>query len=514
MTRHHTFDQSMQDPKQARTLHKIAGWCIPLIALLVSIAAISNQSLWIDEAQSASKAIQPSLSAWWATMVFEKGSDLQTPFYMLYLWSWEKVFGATEIALRAANIPWFVAAASALLWSFRRERRLRMSLFALILTSAFLWYYVNEARPYLVLYSFACITASCLFSLMADEASAQSSTWFYFFCVGLIGLCATSMIAVPWALGAILAAAYWLGFRQVRGLLSRFRYSASATAIALAALGFYYVWTLTSGARASAISNTNIANVVFIFYELAGLGGLGPGRLALRETGVGAIRHFIPMLTAGLLAVLALLSAATYVAAKKISQRRLIFFSIAILLPFSLVILAGIVARMRLLGRHFIPLLPFLLTFFAVGLESLLVDRRFVFKTIGAIAIVVFMVSALEIRFATRHARDDYRLAVSEGRRAILSGKTVWWTAEPSAAKYYHAPLNSKNFIVTSGMSEEQLAMAPAPDLVCFSKPDIYDQNAVVTHYLQKHAFKVVETFPAFQIFEQAEGDFKPASSL
>src|ERR1700732_5347342 len=61
-----------------------------LCALLVGGLAITNQSLWIDEASSAAKAGQNSLAGWWTKLVAEKGSDLQMPFYMFYLWAWCK----------------------------------------------------------------------------------------------------------------------------------------------------------------------------------------------------------------------------------------------------------------------------------------------------------------------------------------------------------------------------------------------------------------------------------------
>ena len=74
-------------------------------ALVIGALALTNQSLWIDEGNSAAKALQPSLARWWTTLVAEKGSDLQMPFYMFYLWAWCKAFGTSEIALRSANVP-------------------------------------------------------------------------------------------------------------------------------------------------------------------------------------------------------------------------------------------------------------------------------------------------------------------------------------------------------------------------------------------------------------------------
>src|SRR5581483_417383 len=83
-------------------------WPWVLAGLTVCLAAISHQSLWIDEALTGGKASQRTLADWWRMMVEVKGSDLQMPLYMVYLWGFAKVFGASEWALRAANIPWFV----------------------------------------------------------------------------------------------------------------------------------------------------------------------------------------------------------------------------------------------------------------------------------------------------------------------------------------------------------------------------------------------------------------------
>ena len=42
------------------------------------------------------------------------------PAYHLYTWGWVKVFGVSEFALRASNIPFAVLFVSALAWSSRR----------------------------------------------------------------------------------------------------------------------------------------------------------------------------------------------------------------------------------------------------------------------------------------------------------------------------------------------------------------------------------------------------------
>ena len=79
------------------------------IALLVGFLAIRSDSFWIDEANSAVKATQPDFGSFAAKMKADRGSDLQMPGYMLALWSWEKVFGCSEMALRSLNILFFAA---------------------------------------------------------------------------------------------------------------------------------------------------------------------------------------------------------------------------------------------------------------------------------------------------------------------------------------------------------------------------------------------------------------------
>src|SRR5580704_14461389 len=117
-----------------------------LMALAVCFVAISQQSLWIDEAFMASKVAQPTLAGWWHMMPEGKGSDLQMPLYMIYMWGFAKIFGLGEWTLRAANIPWFVAGVAAFVPVFPRPQRTLVA--AVTLLCPFAWFYLNEARPY------------------------------------------------------------------------------------------------------------------------------------------------------------------------------------------------------------------------------------------------------------------------------------------------------------------------------------------------------------------------------
>jgi len=97
---------------------------LPLIGIasLLLGLSISNQSLWIDEGLTAWLASQHGLSGLFHAMRVASEATTQPlePAYHLYTWGWVKVFGVSEFALRASNIPFAVLFVSALAWSSRR----------------------------------------------------------------------------------------------------------------------------------------------------------------------------------------------------------------------------------------------------------------------------------------------------------------------------------------------------------------------------------------------------------
>ncbi len=389
----------------------------------------------------------------------------------------------------------------ALAWGLAPRRRQQTAVVLLALTNAFLWYYLSEARPYLVLFGFASLTAACLFRLVrASEECLESTVWFRLFCIGIIGLCATSLIAVPWALGALGAVLYWSGLGATMRCALRSKTSSFLLVAALGALGLYYLWTLQIGARASDVGRTGWANVGFIFYELLGLSGLGPGRLTLRTNGLGELVPFLPLLAVGVIALLALLIPAFVELREQMKRRHVLFFVVAVAIPFLLVLVAGIFAHMRLLGRHLTPLLPFLLALMACGLARLLEKPELWRKTIALATLGVFLFSAVEIRLAPRFQRDDYRSASAVAREAIHAGQHVWWLADVSTGRYYHVPFDSPQLTVAPDLSRSNAQ----PDLVVFSKPDIYDSSGLVRRYLTKSGFTVQQVLPAFEILKRS----------
>jgi hypothetical protein len=471
-------------------------------AVVVGFITLTRQSFWIDEGAAALKAMQPTVHDWWQALRIEGHSNLQLIFQLFYLWGWEKIFGASEYALRASNVPWLAVTAVALVWGFPRKTAVQFSILFLTLTNAFVWYYMSEARPYIILLAFSSIATACLLRLVQDHASPHSAFWFGSFCVGLLGLCTTSIIAVPWAIGAVLGVFWWLGPKRTGDLLHRFRYVAIGTFLLLSAVGTYYCWTLYLGARASDVGRTGIKNILFVLYELGGLSGLGPGRLALRSQNFAIYRPFLPLLALGTIAIASVGITGLTTAAKTSNRRTAVLFGLAAGLPLVVVFAAGHFARMRLLGRHLTPLLPFVLAILAIGFDRLFKVNRLWSRAIAAAAAMVLVVSALEIRFAPRHERDDYRSAATAARQALAEGNTVWWLADDATGHYYGLSESAK-LVPALRILEADLNSIAEPDVIFLSKPDIYDPEGKVSRYLRANDFKVTAEMPAFQIFER-----------
>jgi hypothetical protein len=355
----------------------------------------------------------------------------------------------------------------------------------------------------MVLFAFSALTAVCLLRLREDPASAQSATWFRLFMLGIVGICATNMIAVPWAMGALAAFVYGLGPRLIFRAARHSPWTTTIAGGALIALALYYVWSLQFGARGTNLGRTSIPTLGFAVYELLGLAGLGPGRLVLRANNFAALLSYAWELSIGAVAIVTLCAAGIKTMRANAKRRDFTYFTLAIALPLALLIIVAGAAHIRLLGRHFTPFLPFLLFLLAIGLQSLLYAKHARLRIGAAVAVLILFFSSLQIRFAPRHLRDDYRSAALLTQRALLDGNKVWWLADETTGAYYKIPLSSPNLTFSSTFSEGSFSATQTPDLVCFSKPDIYDSTGKIDNYLREHDFKVTREFPAFQIFER-----------
>ena len=484
-----------------------------ILTLFAGLAAISADSLWIDEGNAAYKACQPTFGKWVTTMKAEGGSDVQMPLYMGWLWVWEKGFGHSERTLRLANLPWIFLGHLFLLGAVSRSRlspRVGIVYAGLAAVAPFLFYYANEVRPYAMDYGAACLILAYLLEIDAAPERALQPRLLITGIAGMLLLAGSSLLGVPWA-GSGLLAAVWIVWKGDPGLARRLRWSAAsllamgALFVGMALLGFYYLETLKAGAGAANIGQTGVLSCLFAGYELAGLAGIGPNRTDLRVAGMGALFPYILPLATGCLVVFGVGMAGAINYARATARRLpLSWVCIAFLLPLVFTLGLGIVGHFRVLGRHLMPGFPILLLMVAFALDALL---RTPWRGLVALFVGIWVYSSASLRFSPTHFKDDYRASSALARNVVSAGKSVWWAADVATGRYYGLDFAPKGRVLHwMNAPEADLLNQPEPDLVILSKRDIYDHDGTLERYLSLHGFTPWGTYTAFTIFEKKPG--------
>jgi hypothetical protein len=473
------------------------------LAVAVGFLCISGQSLWIDEANSAIRAIQPTWNDFWEKNIHYAGSDLQMPGYMLSLWAWEKIFGHSEYALRAMNIPFFLLSVGAAIFALKANHKIRTTFSILIIFSPMVWIYMDEARPYTLQFTGATLTLVGLVNQGRQSPSPRRN--FILVCSGILVLCAASLTGVVFALFFGLSfAVIFVQSKALQPLLhSRSCIATAATGFTiLTLLGAYYFWTLQIGARASSVANTSWGSVAFAFYELLGFTGLGPDRLKLRSEGLQALTPFLPALGA----YAAVTACVFVIPIKALIGRRhpawLWTIAIAVISGTATIILLGIIKDFRIVGRHLMPLLPFLLLFLAGCLVKLWDSVEKWKKALSLVYLCLLTTSSLSARIDDRFQKDYYRSAAKLAQSYLEQGKIVWWAADEPSLLYYipdaETHITSQTLFLAFGTRTTPIHLRKTPDLILLSKPDIYDPDKLIYNFIKKNSFKNSVSFKAF----------------
>jgi hypothetical protein len=254
------------------------------------------------------------------------------------------------------------------------------------------------------------------------------------------------------------------------------------------------------------VGKTDAKNFVFILYELLGFSGLGPGRLDIRSNGLDSFRPYAGWLLAYAVFLTPIFFAGVQQALRLVPKRvfglTLLFFGVvAVFLS-----LVGIFTQFRILGRHFAPLLVFVICLLGVGLNKIWFSNR-----LGKIWTICFVAlsfaSCLLLRFAPRHDKDDYRGAAAIARSALQDGKIIWWNADQRGAGYYGVATSTNDTLhsarVFMNPAPDELQKMRAPDMVIASKPDVYDANGAVSNFVREQQFQKVTNLNAFTIWQR-----------
>lgn len=488
-------------------------WALGLV-LLVSVAAINTQSYWIDECGVAYKAAMPHLSDFWHKISTEGSADLQQPFHHFFAWGWEKLVGINEVALRSGNIPFLLLGVGSLVCAFARVQSVLRGIMVVLLTSPFVWYYLNEARPYSVQIGASLMVFSSIYRLSWIGDRSAERKWVIWLCFGMVLLATSGMLAMLWLGGYLLSGLLSTPIQRLRELLKAYAVAWGITTLLLLAMGLFYLWTLGIGARATSVGGTDLRNLAFIPYELLGFSGLGPGRLAIRNEGLSAFRPYLPgLLVFGLFAGGVFASGCASLA-KSLPVRTRWSWPLSFIVVGGFIMGVGVAVHFRVLGRHCTPVLPLIGFILGTGLVTLWSSYRAALKSVAVLFAAVSLASCIGIRFGSQHAKDDYRAASHYAQATTAQGKRVWWNADREGAAIYglSTVTNAEPGVLWVANPAPGFATdLPRPDVVITSKPDIYDGTGALAEFLKREGYIRGTSFVAFTVWERPKGSIEPS---
>lgn len=467
-------------------------------AAIVGLVAISPGSLWIDEGGSAWKAIQPTFPQFWSAMLWEHNSNLQLPFYLCALWAWEKVAGSGEWALRSLNLVFLLVMVWGL-WRAFSDNRLRFVMaLSLLLSSAFTWFYLDQARPYAALLGASIFLFAAIKRIYEQENPDGKEIWFLV--AGVLWISSVSMLAVIWAFFAVLALCVAKPLSFSLRMARQFPLQSTVLVAGLALLGGYYAWSIRIGTGTTP-GRTGIATLADIVYEFFGFAGLGPSRNALREIRLDGLLPYLPAIA--IFAAVWLLCILFFAAHRdlRLGKPGWKFYG-TMLVPFPLLLVIADLHNTKLLARHVMPAFPLLIAAMSWILASLW-SRSALGKALACALLAGSLVSSLEIRFAPRHQRDNYRAACAMAAEAIKQGERVYWVADIQTASYYGLLPLQFDLNGTDSFYTVNRPLNPSITMVFLSKPDLYDPGGVVSTYMEQHQFHQVRKLEAFTVWKR-----------
>lgn len=489
-----------------------------LIFLITALALVplmpSGDSIWVDEAQTWRYARHDSLAEVRAEFRAEKFSEAQMPLGMAAAWGWAQLLGTSEWALRAPNMVYAVGAILCFYLIGRRERLPLMPLF--LAFQPFLWFYMNEARPYALQIFGGSLLLLALHQVY--RGSISSIRWVLVWGAGALVCSAGSMLgAIPSLTfsGAILCELVRRSYRPARRQLAVF----AGTTLLLFGLGGYYLQTLLAGAGGSKIWSIGLQNVLFSIIEFVGFAGLLPSRQELRamaRAGLSYSGEFLNLWTFALptlvMAILLVVLGLFWLRHFRQTPRWITACLLVTAGSAALLFTASLVVGFPFWGRHLAPAFPAFIAAFGWLVASAWRSSRLLAKASAAGLVVLLLISSLMLRSSDRHAKDDYRTAATAAKQVVDADGIVWWAADSSAALYYGlqtglfpdtsgGPAIEPGAFMANNRTVAYLDRLPKPDLIILSKLDIYDRYGFLRQWMQRNDYTFSVRKTAFDFF-------------
>ena len=496
-------------------MRRLSTW-LTLAGILLIPLMITTESLWLDEGDTAMYALQPDFHSWWRYLMHDGNADCQMPLSMLFAWITAKTIGCGEWHLRAINLLW---GALAVLGLHRVGRRLSIPWLGLLIgIQPYLWFYANEARPYALQIAGGAWLLAGLVEFLLKKGEGES--WAWIFAGASVLLCYSTMLA-PLPIGVAIGVAGVLAWRNGFKIGRKPILILTGSVVAVVPLALYYLSTLLRGAKGAQLWQVDWKCLAYVMYELTGAAGLGPAVEQLRELAQHPSLHTLLAefgAQFGLVAAFGFLLLLVFGLELRQKSRDPVQWGILLVpaIVCAIFFTIGLVLHKAFWARHLAPVFPFYVALLGCAIDSILKSRRLWLRAIPAALAALILYSSLNLRLNARHRKEDYRAAAQLAGEALRNNKSVWWLASPFVAHYYgldcayYEPVPGKVFFTgrdpeqtEKPMPKEKLQKVPLPDLIIFSKPDIYDTTGTVRSLMKQKPYQPIKYLKSFIIWSE-----------
>jgi hypothetical protein len=427
-------------------------------AIIILIFSVNDYSLWIDEMQTygivcASDFFKTVLHIW-----NTHGAVGGMPLFFILEWFWTQLFGYSEIAMRSINIPFAIIY---FIFSYKMIRYAKEStwLCLLFFFNPLFIYYMNEARPYIMLLCMGSVFSYLLFC--CDTNKYKTLFWLHVsFLVGLLTHMMFGFIITLYIIHFITS------IRQQKLILRKHLVMGSAFLLPYLAVFYHYGHVMTGAAELGGtgeLSAGGLSSIAQIVYYLAGFGGLALSRNDLRAMMLShlSVEHIIfsVLLIAGYLTLF------LYILKNKAGKNNAIqTLFLPALITLGVFCISNILLETRFWERHVIYLLPAILFPLCTILKMMIMSGKWFYR-IGAGLIVIFLfVSSFNTMFNQYYQKENYK-ATAAYIKDMGSGMFLL-QGDAQIYDYYGIDINGKQVQMINNISIEELdAIAMGKDV-------------------------------------------------
>lgn len=178
-------------PMKRTKVSMIVAAC-SLIGLLWRAEGLLRRSLWVDEVLTFWRARQPTIDS----LLIDLESTPFPPLYYLLLWGWARIWGVSELSIRALPLVFGVLTlpVTYLVWSGLIGRRNALWAVALLSTNAFHVFYSQDAKMYAAVWFLATLSSGAF--LHALVAGRRQDAWLAVYGVSNAALLQVSYVGV------------------------------------------------------------------------------------------------------------------------------------------------------------------------------------------------------------------------------------------------------------------------------------------------------------------------------